>query len=91
MSPAKHIWTFLTTPRTLGTAKVRRVSRKRRQRRRGIAIVTVMLAIAFTIVLSNQFGSSTNIDMISAANYRDQMRAPFLARSASNLSELVIA
>lgn len=90
MTPAKTIWTFLTTPRTLGRGPVRPASRKRRQRRRGIAIVTVMLAIAFTLVLSNQFGSSTNIDMIAAANYRDQMRAHFLARSASNLSELVI-
>lgn len=90
MTPAKHIWTVLTTPRTLGRGKPRPMSRKRRQRRRGIAIVTVMLAIAFTLVLSNQFGSSTNIDMIAAANYRDQMRSHFLARSASNLSELVI-
>lgn len=49
-----------------------------------------MLAIAFTIVLSNQFGSSTNVDLIAAANYRDQMRSHFLARSAANLSELVI-
>ncbi|MFN0248704.1 MAG: hypothetical protein ACKV2T_17580 [Kofleriaceae bacterium] len=66
------------------------MSRRRRRRRRGVALVTVLLAIAFTIVLSNQFGSSTNIDLIASANYRDQMRAHFLARSASNLSELVI-
>ena len=90
MNAAHHIWTFLTTPRSLGRGTPRPVSRKRRQRRRGIAIVTVMLAIAFTLVLSNQFGSATNIDMIAAANYRDQMRSHFLARSASNLSELVI-
>jgi general secretion pathway protein K len=90
MTAAKHIWTFLTTPRTLGRGKPRPVSPRRRRRRRGVALVTVMLAIAFTIVLSNQFGSSTNIDLIASANYRDQMRAHFLARSASNLSELVI-
>jgi type II secretory pathway component PulK len=88
MSPAKHIWTFLTTPRTLGRGKV--LSPRKRRRRRGIALVTVMIAIAFTFVLSNQFGASTNIDLIAAANYRDQMRSQFLARSAMNLSELVI-
>ncbi|MGE0398368.1 MAG: hypothetical protein AB7T06_16810 [Kofleriaceae bacterium] len=90
MNAAKHIWTVLTTPRSLGRGPVRPMSKKRRQRRRGIAIVTVMLAVSFIIVLSNQFGGSTNIDMIAAANYRDQMRSHFLARSASNLSELVI-
>ncbi len=90
MSPAKHIWTFLTTPRTLGRGRPRPLSAKRRRRRRGVALVTVMIAIAFTFVLSNQFGASTNIDLIAAANYRDQMRSHFLARSASNLSELVI-
>ena len=90
MTPAKHIWTFLTTPRTLGRGRARPLSPRRRRRRRGVALVTVMLAIAFTLVLSNQFGSSTNVDLIAGANYRDQMRAHFLARSAVNLSELVI-
>lgn len=61
-----------------------------RKRQRGIAIMTVMVAIAFTLILSNQFGTSTNIDLIGAANYRDKMRSHFLARSAANLSELVI-
>ena len=52
--------------------------------------MTVLIAIAITLVISNQFGTSTNVDMIAAANYRDQMRAHFLARSARNLAELVI-
>lgn len=90
MTAVTHIWTFLTRPRALGRGPVRPVPRQRRRRRRGVALVTVMLAIAFTIVLSNQFGSSTNVDLIAAANYRDQMRSHFLARSAANLSELVI-
>ena len=49
-----------------------------------------MIAIAIVLVISNEFGTSTNVDLIAAANYRDQMRAHFLARSAMNLSELVI-
>jgi general secretion pathway protein K len=61
-----------------------------RKRERGLALVTVLIVIALTLVISNEFGTSTNTDMIAAANYRDEMRAHFLARSAQNLGELVI-
>src|SRR6476660_4210871 len=61
-----------------------------RHKQRGVALLSVMIAIAITIVISNEFGTSTNTDMIAAANYRDEMRAHFLARSAENLAELVI-
>jgi len=37
-------------------------------------------------VISNEFGTSTNVDMMAAANYRDQMRSPLPSRaSAANL------
>lgn len=62
----------------------------KRHRERGVALLSVMIAIAITIVISNEFGTSTSTDMISAANYRDEMRAHFLARSATNLAELVV-
>lgn len=81
------IWKFLTKERLLSQKPN---ARKRRKRQRGVALVTVLIAIAITLVISNQFGTSTNVDMIAAANYRDQMRAHFLARSASDLAELVI-
>lgn len=61
-----------------------------RNKQRGVALVTVLIAIAITLVISNQFGTSSSTDMIAAANYRDQMRAHFLARSAQNLGELVL-
>ena len=60
------------------------------KRQRGVALVTVLIAIAITLVITNQFGTSTTTDIVAAANYRDQMRAHFLARSAQNLGELVI-
>ena len=63
---------------------------RRTNRERGIALITVLIAIAITLVISNEFGTSTNVDIGAAANYRDQMRAHFLARSAQNLAELVI-
>ncbi len=59
-------------------------------RQRGVALVAVMIALAIVLIITNQFSTSTNVDMIAAANYRDQMRSHFLARSAQNLSELVI-
>ena len=84
------LWQFLTRERSLGgRGRVRAPSRKRRKQR-GVAIITVLIAISLTLVMTNQFSTSTTIDLISAANYRDQMRAHFLARSAINLSELVI-
>ena len=63
---------------------------RRRQRQRGVALIAVLVAIAIILVMTNQFGSTTNVDLFAAANHRDQMRAHFLARSAANLSELVI-
>ena len=80
----------LLRERTLGRGPKRSPRRRRRNRQRGVAIVAVMIAIALTLVISDEFGTSTNVDMMAAANYRDQMRAHFLARSAASLSELVI-
>jgi len=87
------IWTFLTTERSLGGKRPRTGPRRRRLRRRrerGVALVAVLIAIAMTLVISNQFGTNTNVDLMASANYQDRMRAHFLARSAANLSELVI-
>jgi len=89
MSAFKHIWSVLVKERAIGGPVVKR-SRKKRNIQRGVALVTALIAIALAFVISNQFGTSTNVDMIGAANYRDKMRAQFLARSATNLSELVI-
>jgi general secretion pathway protein K len=66
------------------------MSDAKRNKERGVALVAVLIAIAITIVISNEFGTSTTTDISAAANYRDQMRAHFLARSAQNLAELVV-
>jgi len=66
------------------------MSQPKRKNQRGIALVTVLIAIAITLVISNEFGTTTSTDMIAAANYRDQVRSKFLAASAQNLGELVI-
>jgi len=66
------------------------MSDSKRNRQRGVALIAVLIAIAITIVISNEFGTATTTDINAAANYRDQMRAHFLARSAQNLAELVV-
>jgi hypothetical protein len=66
------------------------MTKPKRKNQRGIALVTVLIAIAITLVISNEFGTTTSTDMIAAANYRDQVRSKFLAASAQNLGELVI-
>ena len=82
MNPLRTIWTGITRER----------GRKRspRQRQRGVALIAVLVSVSIILVLVGQFGTNTNIDLIAAANARDQMRSEFLARSAINLSELVI-
>jgi type II secretory pathway component PulK len=63
---------------------------RRLDSQRGIALIATMIALAIASMLATQFATSTTGDTIAAANYRDGMRAHFLARSALNLSELVI-
>jgi general secretion pathway protein K len=89
MSILTAIKDCLLRERTLGR-RAPSPARRKRNRQRGVALVAVMIAIAIVLVIGNEFGTSTNVDLMAAANYRDQMRAQFLARSAVNLSELVI-
>lgn len=56
----------------------------------GVALIAAMLALVGILVMTNDFGTRTNLDAVGAANSRDQMRAHYLARSALGLSELVI-
>ncbi len=56
----------------------------------GVALIAAMLALVGILVMTNDFGTKTNLDAVGAANSRDQMRAHYLARSALSLSELVI-
>jgi len=78
------IWHFIDRERG------RKRSRVRRRKQRGVALIIVLICIAVTLTLTSQFGTSTNVDILQTANYRDQMRSHFLARSSMNLSELVI-
>jgi hypothetical protein len=65
-------------------------ARARRSGQRGSAILAAVVAIGVILLISNQFAASTDTDLMAAANQRDAMRASYLARSASNISELMV-
>jgi general secretion pathway protein K len=64
--------------------------KKHKPRQRGVALVAAMIALGMVTVIVADFSSSTHFNTTSAYNQRDQMQAHFLARSALNLSELVV-
>ena len=61
-----------------------------RNRERGIAIITVILALTVLTALTADFSYSTMVDLHAAANARDDLRAEYAARGVLNLSRLVI-
>ena len=72
------------------TQRNSRTRRGRKPQRGSIVLIAVMFAIAMILVISTDFGTSTTTDIFAEANYRDQVVAHFLARSALDLGELVI-
>jgi general secretion pathway protein K len=72
------------------TKRHRPTSPRARRRERGVALMAVLVVVSIVLVIASQFGTSTSVDLFAAANHRDKMRAELLARSAMNLSELVI-
>jgi general secretion pathway protein K len=57
---------------------------------RGVALIAVTVALALTAVVVTDFSTNTTVDMRAASNIEADMQAHFLARSAMNLSELII-
>jgi general secretion pathway protein K len=53
-------------------------------------MLAVITAVAICLVIVNEFGTSTTIDMMQSRNNLDQMRAHFLARSSLNITELIV-
>lgn len=72
-------------------AKRRRRRAKRRARERGIALVMVMGAIAILTVMLAEFQDETSAELAAATAQRDSIQAEYMARSAVNLSRLLIA
>lgn len=64
---------------------------RRRARERGIALVMVMGAIAILTVMLAEFQDETSAELAAATAQRDGVQAEYMARSALNLSRLLIA
>ena len=80
-----------TDPTKPSGRRRRRPRRALRQREQaGMAILAVVTAVAICMVIIQDFGTRTQIDMLQARNNLDQMRAHFLARSGLNLTDLVL-
>lgn len=75
-----------------GTALPARVARrKRRVDRRGVALVMVLGAITVLTVFLTELQEETSSELSAALAERDAVRAEYYARSAVNLSRLLIA
>ncbi|HXI60525.1 MAG TPA: hypothetical protein VNO55_30900 [Polyangia bacterium] len=62
----------------------------RRDRQRGVALLITLTWIALMVALIGEFTYGTSVDTAQAANARDELRAHYMARSAVNLSRLLI-
>jgi len=65
--------------------------RKKRAKERGIALIMVLGAIAVLTVMLAEFQDDTSTELASAVAERDSVQAEYMARSAVNLSRLLIA
>lgn len=68
-----------------------RRKRRRKTRERGIALVMVMGAIAILTVMLAELQDETSVELAAATGQRDAVQAEYVARSALNLSRLLIA
>jgi general secretion pathway protein K len=62
----------------------------KRNRQRGVALLVVLTWIALMVALVGQFTYGTTVDTAQSANARDELKAHYLAKSAVNLSRLLI-
>lgn len=69
----------------------RKARQKARAKERGIALVMVLGAIAVLTVMLAEFQDETSAEAASATAERDAVQAEYMAKSAVNLSRLLIA
>lgn len=61
-----------------------------RRRDRGVAMLLVISSIAILTAVAVDFQYNSSVDLQLAANARDELRAEYLARSAINISRLLL-
>jgi general secretion pathway protein K len=72
-------------------SKRARARAKKRKKEAGIALVMVMGAIAILTVMLAEFQDETSAELAAATAQRDGLQAEYMAKSAVNLSRLLIA
>jgi len=92
MSSPNAITTTSSRARSLVRATFARRFRLRRSRDRqsGVALLVTISALSMLIALVSQFSYGTTVDAAQASNARDELRAHYLARSAMELSRMLI-
>jgi general secretion pathway protein K len=78
------------TPTSAMSAR-KRARLRRRKNERGIALVMVLGAVAVLTVMLAEFQEETSAELSSALADRDSVQAEYFAKSAVNLSRLLIA
>jgi general secretion pathway protein K len=73
------------------TLAERKARARRRSKEAGIALIMVLGAIAVLTVMLAEFQDDTSAELASAMADRDSVQAEYMARSAVNLSRLLIA
>jgi general secretion pathway protein K len=64
---------------------------RRRSKERGVALIMVLAAIAIMVVMLSELQDDAGSEFASATAVRDEVQAEYFARSAVNLSRLLIA
>ena len=77
--------------KTDGASVRRRIRPKRLGRERGVALVLVLGALTILAVMLTDFQDETSAELGSALSTRDSIKAEYAARSALQLSRLLIA
>ncbi|MFH1132800.1 MAG: hypothetical protein V1754_15815, partial [Pseudomonadota bacterium] len=62
----------------------------RERKEEGVALIAVVIMLVVIGTTTNDFAFNSTVDYSSAANARDELRAHYLARSAVNLSQLLL-
>jgi general secretion pathway protein K len=60
------------------------------KRERGVALISALVALVVIATAAADFAYNTQVDLSSAVNSRDDLRAHYLARSGVNLSRLLL-
>ncbi|MDX2021515.1 MAG: type II secretion system protein GspK [Deltaproteobacteria bacterium] len=72
------------------TLRERHRNRHKRDRQSGVALLMTITSLTLLIAIISQFTYDSTISLAQAANGRDEVRAHYMARSAVNLSRMLI-